>query len=74
MIRSFQLEIGRDITRLEFNRAFEQLQRMSSISCHSSKAVQAGTAVETNLFCRELSFSNSADLPDRRILVRVNGL
>jgi hypothetical protein len=74
MIRSLQLEIGRNVARLEFNRASEQLQMMSSISCHSSKAVEAGTAVETNLFCRDLSFSNSADLPDRRLSVRVNGL
>jgi hypothetical protein len=74
VIRSLQLEIGRDVARLEFNRASEQRQGMSSISCNSSKAVEAGTATGVNLFCRDLSFSNSADLPDRRFSVLVNGL
>jgi hypothetical protein len=74
LIRSLQLEIGRDVTRLKLNRALEQRHLMSSVSCHSSKAIDAGHRCASAFFCRELSFSNSTDRAGRRVFVRIVGV
>jgi hypothetical protein len=74
LIRSLQLEIGRDVARLKVNRALEQPQRMSSVSCHSSKALDIEDGPWCTFFCREVSFSKSTDLSDRLVFDRVNGL
>jgi len=72
MIGSLQLEIGRDVARLKVNRALEQPQLLSSVSCHSSKAFDVEGRPWGTFFCREVSFSKSTDRAHCYPFVRVD--